>query len=74
MAYGPNFHFSRNCQKYDKSRTSQKQPIEKNNFGFHLPYTTYHQRAWDRMPAYTYFSNTPLDHMLLGSTVFANPK
>ena len=49
MAYGPKLHLSRNCQKYDKFRTSQKQPIEKNNFGFHLPYSTYHHTAWDRM-------------------------
>ena len=36
MAYGPKFHLSENSQKYDKSGASQKQPIEKNNFGFHL--------------------------------------
>ena len=45
MAYGPKFHLSQNCQKYDKFRTSQTQPIEKNNFGFHLPYPAYHHTA-----------------------------
>ena len=51
------FHLSRNCQKCDKSRTSRKQPIEKNNFVFHLTCTAYYHIAWDRMLAHTHISD-----------------
>ena len=58
MAYGPKPHVSQNCQEYDNSRTSQKQPIEKNNFGVQLSYTTYHHTAWDRMLPHSHISST----------------
>ena len=54
----------------DQSTTSQKQSIEKNNFGFPLTCTTYYQTAWDLMRAYIHISNTCASNVLTSRWVF----